>query len=152
MKNCFTLAEILITLGIIGVVAVLTLPALMVHYKQTEIETGLKKAYSTISNAIEFSKLDNGPMEGWSEKDMIAEEFWEIYLNPYFKGATLCNKLKECHGYKNVNYLTWHDNGQWNIVTDNSRLTFQLPDGNFLIIILENKTNRPVGRFVLLFI
>lgn len=40
--NGFTLAEILITLGIIGVVAALTMPALIANYQKQEILSRLK--------------------------------------------------------------------------------------------------------------
>lgn len=43
MKNAFTLAEVLITLGIIGVVAALTIPTLVNNYRKKQFETGLKK-------------------------------------------------------------------------------------------------------------
>lgn len=46
----FTLAEVLITLGIIGVVAALTLPILIGNYKKTAYVTGLQKAYSVLNN------------------------------------------------------------------------------------------------------
>ena len=47
----FTLAEVLITLGIIGVVVALTLPALIANHREKETVVRLKKAYSTLSNA-----------------------------------------------------------------------------------------------------
>lgn len=129
MRNAFTLAETLITLGIIGVVAAITIPSTITKHRQNVIENGLKKAYSTITNAIIFSEIDNGPMSDWQEQNMDAYEFWDVYLKPYFKDAYICDKLKNCHGYKNVNYLKWHGMGEWNIATDNTRITFQLPDG-----------------------
>ncbi len=50
-RRAFTLAEVLITLGIIGVVAALTLPVLISKYKHKELETRFKKAYSVLSQA-----------------------------------------------------------------------------------------------------
>lgn len=51
-KKAFTLAEVLITLGIIGVVAALTMPTL-IHKKNTkELETAFKKSYSNLYNAF----------------------------------------------------------------------------------------------------
>ena len=47
----FTLAEVLITLGIIGVVAALTLPTLIQNHQKQVYVTQLKKAYSTLTNA-----------------------------------------------------------------------------------------------------
>ena len=56
----FTLAEVLITLGIIGVVAALTLPNLIANYKEKVLITAAKKSYSTIVNAINRWNIDNG--------------------------------------------------------------------------------------------
>lgn len=52
MKKGFTLAEVLITLGIVGVVAVLTIPAVMKDYKKRVYVAQLEKTYSKISNAV----------------------------------------------------------------------------------------------------
>ena len=52
MRNAFTLAEVLITLGIIGVVAAITLPALTAKYKKQITATRLKSAYSILSQAL----------------------------------------------------------------------------------------------------
>ncbi|MBP3924998.1 type II secretion system protein [bacterium] len=50
-KPAFTLAEVLITLGIIGIVAALTLPAVIGNYNRRVVETRLKKAYSVYTQA-----------------------------------------------------------------------------------------------------
>ncbi|MDD3436380.1 MAG: prepilin-type N-terminal cleavage/methylation domain-containing protein [Candidatus Gastranaerophilales bacterium] len=69
----FTLAEVLITLGIIGVVAAMTIPTLMNQTGQAEFKTGLKKAMSVLNQAItmnvaldstDFSGLVNGNATG----------------------------------------------------------------------------------------
>ena len=52
-KGAFTLAEVLITLGIIGVVAALTLPSLIQNHHEQVLENKLKKMYSTISQGIQ---------------------------------------------------------------------------------------------------
>ena len=57
-KAAFTLAEVLITLGIIGIVAALTMPGLMAKFRQIQFETAFKKDYSTIQNAIRFITED----------------------------------------------------------------------------------------------
>ena len=51
-KNGFTLAEVLITLAIIGVVATMTLPALMTNTAEQQAKTGLKKAINTLTEGI----------------------------------------------------------------------------------------------------
>lgn len=82
-RTAFTLAEVLITLGIIGVVAALTLPAIILDYQKKQTVTQLKQTYSLISQAIKLSEIDNGPMEYWSLTD--SKYFSEQYIKPYFK-------------------------------------------------------------------
>lgn len=50
--NAFTLAEILITLGIIGVVAALTLPVISENVQNIVLKNQFKKAYSVFSQAV----------------------------------------------------------------------------------------------------
>ena len=57
-KNAFTLAEVLITLGIIGVVAALTMPALIANYQQKALKTQYAKAYSNLFNAIKLAQAN----------------------------------------------------------------------------------------------
>ncbi|MBP3925053.1 type II secretion system protein [bacterium] len=66
-KNAFTLAEVLITLGIIGIVAAMTLPALIQNHKKHVVETRLKKFYSTMNQAVARSKAENGDVQNWFE-------------------------------------------------------------------------------------
>lgn len=58
-KFGFTLAEVLITLGIIGIVAAITIPGLITKYRRSVVETKLKKFYSTMNQAIRHSIADN---------------------------------------------------------------------------------------------
>ena len=51
-NNGFTLAEVLITLGIIGVVAALTIPTLVANYQKKVTVTKVKKVYVTLNNAL----------------------------------------------------------------------------------------------------
>lgn len=59
-RKAFTLAEVLITLGIIGVVAALTIPTLMANYQKTQYVAGLKKAYAEITEAMKLMANDYG--------------------------------------------------------------------------------------------
>ncbi|MBR1753796.1 prepilin-type N-terminal cleavage/methylation domain-containing protein, partial [bacterium] len=89
----FTLAEVLITLGIIGVVAALTIPTLMQKTNDKEIISSVKKMYSTLSNAIQLSTAENGTVDKWTFDPGVnaqsATEFWE-YIKDYFKIAEDC--------------------------------------------------------------
>ena len=59
-KNGFTLAEVLITLSIIGVVATMTLPALMANTQEQQAKTGLKKAINTLTEAAQMNLAIDG--------------------------------------------------------------------------------------------
>ncbi len=56
----FTLAEVLITLGIIGVVAALTIPTLISNHQKKVYVTQFKKAYNTVTNAFKLIQADTG--------------------------------------------------------------------------------------------
>ena len=64
-KAAFTLAEVLITLGIIGVVAALTMPVLIQNHRNTVVETRLKKFYSAINQAVTMAENDYGEKNYW---------------------------------------------------------------------------------------
>lgn len=51
-KHAFTLAEVLITLGIIGVVSAMTLPSLVNRTRQKELQTSFQKQYTLLQQAI----------------------------------------------------------------------------------------------------
>lgn len=59
-KNGFTLAEVLITLAIIGVVATLTLPALMTNTQEQQAKTALKKGINTLTEAAQMNQAIDG--------------------------------------------------------------------------------------------
>lgn len=97
MKNKgFTLAEVLITLGIIGVVAAMTIPTLMTNFQKKRTETQLVKFYSMMNQTLRMSVAENGDPEGWvtRNKGYSADEnieFLNTYILPYMKNL----------GYKN---------------------------------------------------
>ena len=59
-KQGFTLAEVLITLGVIGIVAALTLPVLVAKYKFKTYEVAFKKQYSAFQDTINYAVLTQG--------------------------------------------------------------------------------------------
>lgn len=83
-KCAFTLAEVLITLGIIGVVAAMTLPALINNYKKAQTVSQLKASYSILSQAIKLSEVTNGEVKYWNF-NLSSEQFFEKYLKGYLK-------------------------------------------------------------------
>ena len=59
-RTAFTLAEVLITLGVIGVVAALTIPSLINNNRAKALEAALKKNYSVIEQALNMYYAQNG--------------------------------------------------------------------------------------------
>lgn len=59
-KKAFTLAEVLITLGIIGVVATMTITVLVPKIQDMQFKEAAKEAFSKASQAIQLMKVDNG--------------------------------------------------------------------------------------------
>ncbi len=82
--NAFTLAEVLITLTIIGVVAAMTLPTLIAKYRADVTMNKLKKFYSTMQQAQLMSINDNGPTEYWDISFENTNEAKLAWYNKYF--------------------------------------------------------------------
>lgn len=74
MKFGFTLAEVLITLGVIGVVAVMTMPTLIQNHQKQETVTKLKKVYSLVNQAIKMSEAEYGDIEHWDITECAYKE------------------------------------------------------------------------------
>ena len=82
----FTLAEVLITLGIIGIVSAATIPIMLTNFKKRETVAKVKAAYSILSQAVKLSVEENGETSGWdtSAPSVVVEK----YLLPYMSGLT----------------------------------------------------------------
>ena len=80
----FTLAEVLITLVIIGVIAAMTIPTLMNKTNNQELVSKLKKTYSTLSQATNKIIADEGnpqaDMGGWATSVPVIAEMYKKYL------------------------------------------------------------------------
>ena len=102
-KVAFTLAEVLITLGVIGVVAALTLPNLIQNYQKHVTVNRLKVNYNILSNAIRMAEAEYGDITSWEETSshydtdyssddkanakLQAGEIVKKYILPYLSGA-----------------------------------------------------------------
>lgn len=72
MKNKgFTLAEVLIALGIIGVVAAMTIPSLINKYKELVTVNKVKKFYSMMNQALLLSINDFGYVDEWGASNSV---------------------------------------------------------------------------------
>ncbi len=90
-QKAFTLAEVLVTLGIIGIVAAMTLPAVVGNYQKKVTVERLKKVYSELSQAVLYSVKDNDEIEYWDFDGVDAQEFMERYLLSYLKKISVAN-------------------------------------------------------------
>lgn len=103
----FTLAEVLITLGIIGVVASITLPNLIAEHRAQVLQAQFKKSYSQLSQVYAMM-IANG--EDWSAEEAQTRENYPKYpalYAQYIKGAKVQvagnNGLCQTH-FKNYGY------------------------------------------------
>ena len=90
-QNAFTLAEVLITLGIIGVVAALTMPTLIQNYKEKVLIVQAKKVYSNFTNVMNLMKLQSSA-DDFSGIFATGETVDEIVQNigKQYNGSTVC--------------------------------------------------------------
>ncbi len=100
-RAAFTLAEVLITLGIIGVVAALTIPTLINKYREKQTVTAVKTAYSIFSQAYmsvanEYYSLDSLVDSSKSDKENAQAMF--NALSKYIKKVKSCDTESNCMG------------------------------------------------------
>ncbi len=90
-KNGFTLAEVLITLGIIGIIAALTLPNLIANHREQVTINKLKKFYSVMSQAYwRIVEKQGSTYSNWELGETLPEQA-ESMAN-YFKEYLLVSK------------------------------------------------------------
>ena len=111
----FTLAETLVTLGIIGIVAAMTLPAVVGKWQKTVHINQMKHTYSVIANAFQMSMQDNGNPKEWDwgtdYSNENIERVVETYLLPYLNFDTIDKKYLEEGTYYTRNIIVRLKNG-----------------------------------------
>ena len=129
-KCAFTLAEVLITLGIIGVVAVMTMPAIIAniqdHVKAKRVEN-IRQKLSKVTDAMSATSGINGYAD---TMEFVAE------MNKHMKIAKICDNehLSACWPTKEV---MLNDEGKmWEIAKTKNAKTLKIPDA-----VLNNYTN-----------
>ncbi len=105
-KPAFTMAEVLITLGIIGIVAAMTLPSLIGKWQEKQWKVAYKKAYSSMSQAflrmqanddfLDMSNIAADPDTGINGTPAVGENFKT--MSKYFNTIKTCfdNNADEC--------------------------------------------------------
>ena len=101
IKKGFTLAETLVTLTILGLVAALTIPGIIRHYKKIVTEVKLKAIYSQLSNIVEQMNVVDGFLPKLVDDEFLgrtknnaANYFAETYLKKYLKYTDTCEVTK----------------------------------------------------------
>jgi len=134
----FTLAEVLITLVIIGVVAALTIPNLMQKYQEQTTVKKVQKFYSTLSNAYALAKKENGPVSDWGVtgyNSESTEKVYEFLFKPYFKIAKNCGTTNTGNCIKNERYKSLRNTVPGGTAYGGSQkhYKFNLDDGSSVI-------------------
>ncbi|MBQ8460435.1 type II secretion system protein, partial [bacterium] len=96
-KIAFTLAETLITIGIIGVVAALTIPGLINNYKARRLHTQFLKSYSTIQQAFKQMESDDVSLDP-STYNTRSKLFYKTFMN-YLNAPFDCSDNTESKQY-----------------------------------------------------
>ena len=134
----FTLAEVLITLGIIGIVAAMTIPTLISKYEEKSTVSKLLKLYSTLNQAYLSIQAEEGPITNWSgyprESDadfqQNATEYVFEQFKPYLKIARDCGYDAGC--FPDGNYKRFDGGNTISLLTGSStkRRMVMLSDGS----------------------
>lgn len=128
----FTLAEVLITLGIIGIVAALTIPALMNNIKDYQLKQAWKKEYAVMAQSVSRMTQENGgSLKGLFTNNAVARDNFKQYLN-YSRECANGASFGDCwaSGYKELG----GNNGGWGntaglILNDGASVMFESNNG-----------------------
>ena len=137
----FTLAEVLITLGIIGIVCALTIPTMMQKQKEKATITALKKAYSVLSSAYALAVQENGDPRNWNLTALGSGLGAENMLNtlaPYLNITKNCGRYSGCLPNKIYKYLDGTPYGNFNTAQDRAKA--RLADGSLMMTYISDPT------------
>ena len=128
----FTLAEVLITLGIIGVVAAMTIPTLVKNYQKTVWVNQLKKSVSTLEQGFQKALADDG-VDSLLDSEFVKQQDNETqkqYLERTFSKYFNITRVEDLgydiwHSYKFLNGEEYDDDPQFGIyLADGTLLMF----------------------------
>ena len=132
----FTLAEVLITLGIIGVVAALTISTVIQKYNEKVTVTQLEKTYSILSQAFEQAINDNGTIDNWCVKDDLSNSYRPCSdkiaekIKPYLKTIKTCKMSQSGCLAQKYKFRSENVYGITDVVLNNTSQQFVLSDGS----------------------
>ena len=141
VKFGFTLAEVLITLGIIGVVAAMTIPNLVAHNQQKQTVVKLQKAISVMNQAYRLAYDDVGEVTADEARAIGAQGYFDKFWAPYLKTSSFCTQTGCGYDMKGVavNGQPWKmANGAWYTIllnSDETRIGFFTMDNFFYLVL-----------------
>ena len=148
-KCAFTLAETLITLVIIGVIAAITVPTLITKYQKEQTVTRLKKAYSTLAQTTQKAISDNGPIETWeigaNANGASSINFFQKYLKPYLNISKDCGNTTSGSCQFNYSYL---NNNTTAGSCGATYERFYLQDGTLIGLVITNNDDNKYVRIM----
>lgn len=109
-KNAFTLAEVLVTLGILGVVAAVTMPTLINNHQRKVHITQLRKFYTELSQASIRYMSDHNALS-MKEAGLRSQQAAEEFINQYFNVVQTCTSQSDC---MSVSYKKISGAQSWN--------------------------------------
>lgn len=155
----FTLVEVLITLGIIGVVAAITIPNLIANQQKKAIVSGMIEAQSILNQALRSYAYDSDEDGTQSfETTLPIKDFAEKYFVPYLKIARICENMEDgCwqtgdfYGYYDLAGVKMTDTVPYSIVLNNGMILGfnKLEGGDYALISILVDTNGKGKRNVL---
>lgn len=137
IKNGFTLAEVLITLVIIGIIATITILSLINKTNEQETVVAVKKAYSTVSQAYQKVIAENGeiiPSTLGADSAEATKTLGEMFVKQLSAGK-ICGQSnnEDCFSNEMYRFFNGNDWYLWNVDTD-KHYKCQLNDGMSLAI------------------
>ena len=123
----FTLAEVLITLGIIGVVSAMTIPTLISNYNDKVIETRKVKAKSVLANAFNGLRVETGG-GNLSATDIAKCEDEDCFEGEFRKVLKIASKVDQTSEQAMMKYN--FENGEKEVWNDEKHFVFTLQDGS----------------------
>jgi len=128
--NAFTLAEVLFTLAVIGIVSSMTIPSLLNKMQGSDSVVRVKKVYSILYDAFQRTRIDGVDVGAQFAGDYSSGNVYNVFA-PYLNVQKECGTNAGCFPHVMYKFL---DGTNWGIFDGDSRFyTVALTDGTLLL-------------------
>lgn len=145
-KIAFTLAEVLITLGIIGVVAAITIPTLIEKHQKMVTVNKLKKNYALFAQVVTMAEKDYETPKNW-DYTLSHTEFAEKYFLPYLPSAQKSNANYKIMALGNKAFALFADRLSRPSGSKTGHM-YSLPDGTLFGTYIDSYQHYPAAVIV----